>query len=464
MGFPFTIEDEAKLLPLKNARLTGGTIYADCPFCGSKGALHISVNKNMWNCCACMTRGVNNSGGGRTQLYAKYFNMTNSEAYHNICDLYGIEKDYRSIDVDEPTKEEPKRDVREIDYVYRALLSILTLSDEHKKNLRKRGLNDAAIQKHQYRSVPVTGVDNIVKTLLSYNMDLKGVPGFYMLDGKWKVNFTQALAGILIPVMSREGYIQGFQIRLNKPIRDSKYMWFSSQGKECGSSPGSPVHFIGDDPLAKTVVLTEGCLKANVAHELSKYLMNKPMTFVAIAGCGQFNSTKKALSSLKEYGCELVYDGFDMDKFKNPNVYRAMAKNFDIAHEVGIRMEVYRWNAIEIYGNFKQNTPYKVLINDKDYAFYSTYTNHKREFFDEFFADEKTGRLIIPEPILNPLHPHEDVNCKLIDVETGDYSEFKMNVDASINRCQDYTVWQKKGIDDYFYSLVRLKNKQQRKN
>ena len=57
MGFPFTIEDEAKLLPLKNARLTGGTIYADCPFCGSKGALHISVNKNMWNCCACMTRG-----------------------------------------------------------------------------------------------------------------------------------------------------------------------------------------------------------------------------------------------------------------------------------------------------------------------------------------------------------------------------------------------------------------------
>ena len=70
-------------------------------------------------------------------------------------------------------------------------------------------------------------------------------------------------------------------------------MWFSSQGKECGSSPGSPVHFIGDDPLAKTVVLTEGCLKANVAHELSKYLMNKPMTFVAIAGCGQFNSTKK---------------------------------------------------------------------------------------------------------------------------------------------------------------------------
>ena len=324
MGFPFTIEDEAKLLPLKNARLTGGTIYADCPFCGSKGALHISVNKNMWNCCACMTRGVNNSGGGRTQLYAKYFNMTNSEAYHNICDLYGIEKDYRSIDVDEPTKEEPKRDVREIDYVYRALLSILTLSDEHKKNLRKRGLNDAAIQKHQYRSVPVTGVDNIVKTLLSYNMDLKGVPGFYMLDGKWKVNFTPALAGILIPVMSREGYIQGFQIRLNKPIRDSKYMWFSSQGKECGSSPGSPVHFIGDDPLAKTVVLTEGCLKANVAHELSKYLMNKPMTFVAIAGCGQFNSTKKALSSLKEYGCELVYDGFDMDKFKNPNVYLSL--------------------------------------------------------------------------------------------------------------------------------------------
>ncbi len=53
---------------------------------------------------------------------------------------------------------------------------------------------------------------------------------------------------------------------------------------------------------------------------------------------------------------------------------------------------------------------------------------------------------------------------ELIDVETGDYNEFKMNVDASINHYQDYTVWQRKGIDDYFYSLVRLKNKQQRKN
>lgn len=42
MGFPFTIEDEAKLLPLKNARLTGGTIYADCPFCGSKEFTYFS--------------------------------------------------------------------------------------------------------------------------------------------------------------------------------------------------------------------------------------------------------------------------------------------------------------------------------------------------------------------------------------------------------------------------------------
>jgi hypothetical protein len=462
MAFPFSIEDEAKLLPLKNAKITGGTIYADCPFCGSKGALHISLTKNVWNCCSCMMKGANDSGGGRTELYAKFYNMSNSKAYHIICDLYGIQRDYRSEEEDEPVAEQPKKDVREIDYAYRTLLSLLTLTDEHRKNLRKRGLDDAAIQKHQYRSVPVTGIDNIVNTMLSYDIDLNGIPGFYMLDGKWKVNFTPALAGILIPVISREGYIQGMQIRLNKPIRTSKYLWFSSQGKECGSSPGSPVHFIGD-PTSKTVMITEGSLKANVAYEMSKHLMKKPMTFVAIAGCGQFNSMRKALLSLKDFGCDKIYDGFDMDKMKNPNVYRAMAKNFDIAKEIGVRMQVYRWNAIEIFGNFKQNVPYKVLINDSDYAFYSTYRNHQREFYDEFYADEKTGRLIIPEPILDPQHPHEDVNCKLIDTETGDYTEFKMNVDASVNQCSNYTVWQRKGIDDYFYSLVRLKN-MQRKN
>ncbi len=232
MAFPFSIEDEAKLLPLKNAKITGGTIYADCPFCGSKGALHISLTKNVWNCCSCMMKGANDSGGGRTELYAKFYNMSNSKAYHIICDLYGIERDYRSVEEDEPIVDRPKKDVREIDYAYRTLLSLLTLTDEHKKSLRKRGLDDAAIQKHQYRSVPVTGIDSIVSTMLSYDIDLNGIPGFYMLNGKWKVNFTPALAGILIPVISREGYIQGMQIRLNKPIRTSKYLWFSSQGKE----------------------------------------------------------------------------------------------------------------------------------------------------------------------------------------------------------------------------------------
>lgn len=459
MAFAFSIEDEAKMLPLENARISGGTIYADCPFCGSKGALHISINKNMWNCCSCMMKGSNNSGGGRTQLYAKYYNISNSEAYHNICDYYGIQKDYRTPDAENSKQQETKRkDIRSIDHAYRTLLSLLTLTDEHRKALKKRGLSDDAINRHQYRSVPLTGIDNIVQALLSYT-NLEGVPGFYMVNGEWKVNFTPSLAGILIPVIDREGYIQGMQIRLNKPIRGSKYLWFSSSGKEKGTSPGSPIHFIGD-PLAKTVVITEGSLKANVAFEMSKYLMKEPLTFVAIAGCGQFNAMRKALSSLKEYGCELVYDGFDMDKFKNPNVYRAMAKNFDIAKEVGVRMEVYRWNAIEVFGNFKKNVPYKVMINDQNYAFYSTYENNKREFYDEFYADDQTGRLIIPEPILNPEHPHEDVSCKLIDMETGSYTEFKMNVDATINKCDDYTVWQRKGIDDYFYSLACLKKKQ----
>ena len=57
MGFPFTIEDEMNLLPLKNVRGSGNSRYVDCPFCHKKAALHIALNKNIWNCMSCQMKG-----------------------------------------------------------------------------------------------------------------------------------------------------------------------------------------------------------------------------------------------------------------------------------------------------------------------------------------------------------------------------------------------------------------------
>ena len=84
-------------------------------------------------------------------------------------------------------------------------------------------------------------------------------------DNTYGIQFHKKASGILIPVCALDGRVEGFQIRLDHPIEDKKYIWFSSSNQFRGASIGGPVHFIGN-PAAKTVYVTEGALKANVAH------------------------------------------------------------------------------------------------------------------------------------------------------------------------------------------------------
>lgn len=468
MAIPFTIQEEANLLPLKNAKNSGDNIYADCPFCGSRGAMHISLSRNVWNCMSCQMKGANNSGGGRTELYGKFFNITNGQAYRDICDQLGLQNNPKKEEQNEELgiNEREKRTPRELDYVYRAFLSLLTLSEVHENNLKNRGLNDEAIKRHFYKTIPITNHTEIVRTLLSYNMNLEGIPGFYVDDdGEWQINLSSKQSGIFCPIVDREGYIVGIQKRLDRPFYDKKYIWFSSSGKKLGSSPGSPVHFVGN-PLADTVFLTEGSLKANVAHELSKELFDEPISFFAVAGVTQYKAIRQALWDIRTFQNKeiTVYDAFDMDKFKNPNVYRAMSKIFDIAQETGIRMVPYRWNTIEAYGDFTPNVPYQILIEDKEYAFYSYVdTNGKTCFSNEFFANNGSP-LVIPEPIIDSEHPHKDIQCKLINTETGAYIEFSMYVDKEYSQYNGYTFLNRKGIDDYFLSLVKERHQRMYSN
>lgn len=58
---------------------------------------------------------------------------------------------------------------------------------------------------------------------------VKGVPGFYRdTDGNWTINFKAENSGILIPIVSLDGFIQGFQIRVDHVTDTKKYIWLSS--------------------------------------------------------------------------------------------------------------------------------------------------------------------------------------------------------------------------------------------
>ena len=204
---------------------------------------------------------------------------------------------------------------------------------------RRRGLTDEQIAAHGYRSTPAFGYQKLAKTLLGMGCTLQGVPGFYQIkEGTWTINCNPKCTGYFVPSISVHGFMQGFQIRLDHPFKKCKYIWFSSVDKLNGTPSGSPTHFVGD-PTAREVLVTEGGLKATVAHCLSD------KTFLAIAGANQCASLSGALDELKQMGCQVIYEALDMDKLLNPNVASGSQKILQLAKSKGFAVKQLQWNS-----------------------------------------------------------------------------------------------------------------------
>lgn len=88
-----------------------------------------------------------------------------------------------------------------------------------------------------------------------------------------------------------------------------------------GVSSGSPLHFIGAP--ARTVYITEGCLKADIAH----CMMNR--TFAAIAGVNNTKQLDLLFAYLKEQGTEEIIEAEDIDKYRNPQVNAGAQKSMN---------------------------------------------------------------------------------------------------------------------------------------
>ena len=336
--FRFTILDVAGLLPLRIKRRTAGSFYVDCPFCGdTKGRLNIS-RKNVWRCNRC------DASGGMLALYARMYGISNAEAYREICEALGC--DHSNGDTATPARRCPESAVllppavpqaafaapQTIHQTLTLLLEQLSLSPRHKAHLLspKRGLTDAQIERFGFKSTPPSFLcRGLAERLLAKGCTLQGVPGFYQgEDGKWTVNFPNRTSGILIPAVGMDGLLCGMQILLDRPLRDkddppekkgAKYIWFSSNDRLMGVTSGSPVHFVGD-PFAKTVYVTEGLLKADIAHCLTG------RSFVAVAGVSSLANLERQLPVLAHSGTRTIVEAFDMDKQSKPQVSAACEK------------------------------------------------------------------------------------------------------------------------------------------
>lgn len=91
-----------------------------------------------------------------------------------------------------------------------------------------------------------------------------------------------------------------------------KFRWISSIGKQDGTKAECWTHLAGAPQ--KTVILTEGPLKADIIHQLTGD------TVLAVPGVNSLNHLEEALVYLKEQGTVHIMTAFDMDYLTNPNV------------------------------------------------------------------------------------------------------------------------------------------------
>lgn len=363
---PFGIMDVAGLLRLNIRRRAPGQVYVDCPICGDRrGKMNLNTVKDLWRCNYC------GEGGGMLSLYAKVYGVSNSDAYREICDalaVNGFSPDYTVPEKTTPAEAEQSdaASVQEVHQTLSMLLSMLTLIPAHHTHLQSvRGLSDDEITRFGFKSTPPPFLcRSLTNRLVKAGCRVQGVPGFYVDDnGCWTVKFHQRTSGIIIPIFGVDGLIRGAQIRLDHPLKDKddppektgvKYLTLSSTGKRMGTTSGSPIHFVGD-PCSRVVYVTEGCLKADVAHAL----MHR--TFVATLGANNTAKLDELFAFLHRNGTEEIIEAEDMDKYSNEMVGKGASKIYALAARHGMRCRRLTWNP-----NYKGIDDWQLALRRKE--------------------------------------------------------------------------------------------------
>jgi len=347
---PYGILDVANLLGVNIRRKQFNGVYVDCLFCeDTRGKLFLNTILDSFHCNYCDAR------GGILRMYARRRNITRYEARCEIEERLHLQTRFTDYDYTANERKKAQQHTNstlaldtDVHDTFTQLLGMLTLSDYHRRKLYERGLNDSQIDALGYRTVPrLSDCAVITNKLLALGLTVEGVPGFYQKkDGGWTLNVGNWSAGFLVPYRKLDGYIGGFQIRLDTPLKNkddppkkdgAKYIWLSSASKHMGVSSGSPVHFIGN-PNASTVYVTEGALKSDIAHCLSG------KTFVATAGANNVGKLDALFATLAGNGVKQIIEAEDMDKLTNKHVARGAAMIRAMANANGLESRSLTWN------------------------------------------------------------------------------------------------------------------------
>ena len=282
---PFTIFDVAKLLDIEflenckngyQVKDTQNAANVVCPFCGDargKASICVCAEGKIMNVFHCFDCGT---GHNMLTLYAELCHLTGKDRY---------KKAYREIYRRKQKEPGRKKKTRQA-------------MQEESQGIKKRARKQ---KEHLAEPVNLEQRHQVYKKMLS-------VPSFYInWEGNWDLNFYEGNRGYLCPVYTVDKYLAGFQIRLDHPKGKNKYVWLSSANQKKGCGISSIVGVSGKAESSE-IYVTEGILKAEIAHQLSG------KTFLGNPGIGNWRDLYEVLQVLKKRGLSHVEEVYDMDK------------------------------------------------------------------------------------------------------------------------------------------------------
>ena len=327
----FLITDVISLLGLSMPPNGRNSYYLQCPCCDDSPRnkhLNINIKKNVYRCPRC---GIS---GGIFDLYALYTGVPRDRVFKELQKRLGSCENFeRNIIQFDPSPiiDCPVTDIETRHATYSALLSKLSLSQDHRQNLLSRGLNDDDIARLGYKTTPVVGMTAIARQLQKEGHYLAGVPGFFRNEnGEW--TFFQKLRGIIIPVRDICGRIQGLKIRLDN-VQKRKFRWFASTDMPDGCHAENWTHIVGE--IRHTVLITEGPMKADIIHTLTG------LTVVAVSGVYSLKHLEETLKILRQKGVSEIMTAFDMDMTINFHVREAYEKLLELLNDMNFKYGTY---------------------------------------------------------------------------------------------------------------------------
>ena len=187
----------------------GNLRLSRCPFCGGKKAyINPDPRVNGFSCFS----GKCSKQLTFMALYKELSGQTDARYVDIVTFLDGHIPEGKAYEQVMPkVHEEERAPLADRDAVYSRLLELLTLDDDDKASLMKRGLTEEQIEWLGYKSCPTKEqIPKIVETLQAEKFCLKGIPGFYKRYGKYSMMLAN---GFFIPFRNMDGEIQGLQIR-----------------------------------------------------------------------------------------------------------------------------------------------------------------------------------------------------------------------------------------------------------